>query len=411
MSHKTPIAELFNKYLEGTIRPAELTELLQYIERSEAGDELTPLIQRELGEQGADYPSLKALVDRVEAKVFADTAPTAQSGITSRLSHFSLKRTWVRYAAVAAVVIALGLGWLVIRTSIETGGTSASIETDIAPGTNRATLTLADGRKVDLNTAQNGIVVGEKITYLDGTEVSAIDHPAPDVPQPLSLTTPKGGTYQVTLPDGTNVWLNSASTLTYPSRFDDNERVVELVGEAYFEVRSTRYGERSTRYEVRGTGNEVRGAWPFRVVSNGQVVEVLGTEFNVSAYSDDPEMKTTLVEGRLRVFTGKTQGSILVPGQQLTNRNGAVQIATVDVGNYIAWKQGQFVFYGTSMPTLIKQIERWYDVSFYVTVPVDNIELWGSLSRDVMLSEILHVIELNTPLKFTQEGRHVMVHR
>ena len=147
-------------------------------------------------------------------------------------------------------------------------------------------------------------------------------------------------------------------------------------------------------------------------MSNGQTVEVLGTKFNITAYSDEEEVNTTLVEGRVRVSTlnGETEAATLAPGQQLTNRNGTIQITAVDVNDYIAWKQGQFVFYGTSMPVLIKQMERWYDVSFDVTVPVHDIELWGSLSRNVMLSEILNVIELNTPLKFTQEGRHVMVH-
>ena len=420
-----PIVELFNKYLQGIISPAELTELLRYIDQSEEGDEFTQLIQRELGKAEVDQASLQALVDRVEAKVFANTTPTNQPRLPNRPKWFPVGGLWSGVAAAAMAIIAIGLGWFFTKYPDKQVDvkSSATIETDIAPGTNRATLTLADGRTVDLSADQSGIIVGSGIVYTDGSEVIdngklTIDSGSQGGNYPLSivhyqLSTPKGGTYQIVLPDGTKVWLNSASTLKYPSRFDEKERVVELEGEAYFEVRGTKYEVRSKEPRTSNLVLRTSGsAWPFRVVSNGQTVEVLGTKFNITAYSDEEEVNTTLVEGRVRVSTlnGETEAATLAPGQQLTNRNGTIQITAVDVNDYIAWKQGQFVFYGTSMPVLIKQMERWYDVSFDVTVPVHDIELWGSLSRNVMLSEILNVIELNTPLKFTQEGRHVMVH-
>lgn len=407
MTNKTPIAELFDKYLQGIISPAELAKLLRYIEQSKAGDELTSMIQRQLEETDeVDDMSVKRLVDKVEAKVFADTLSTGHTEFSNRPARFLMRGLWFKVAAAAMIVVVIGLGWLLMRQPNGKAERSATVEADIGPGTNRATLTLANGQAIDLSADQSGIIVGKDIRYTDGSSVAG-EPGNPETRELLraeghTLATPKGGTYQVTLPDGTHVWLNSASTLTYPSQFDDRERVVKLVGEAYFEVRSTNLVSRTSG-----------AAWPFRVISEDQVVEVLGTEFNIAAYSDEQEIKTTLVKGRVRVSAanGKAQTNVLAPGQQLINRNGTVEMATVDVGDYIAWKQGQFVFYGTSMPALIKQIERWYDVSFEVTVPINDIELWGKLSRDVTLSEILHVIELNTPLKFTQEGRHVMVHR
>src|SRR5690606_13352531 len=175
---------------------------------------------------------------------------------------------------------------------------------DILPGGNRATLTLADGRTINLSEAQTGIVVGDGITYLDGTGV--LDNSASSVSTIMSLSTPKGGTYQITLPDGSKVWLNANSTLKYPSRFGGKERVVELEGEAYFDV------------SQQSTANSRQASFvPFLVKTNNQTVEVLGTEFNISAYADDPVTKTTLVEGSVKVSAHAVNASTLLkPGEQ-----------------------------------------------------------------------------------------------
>src|SRR5690606_27967693 len=197
----------------------------------------------------------------------------------------------------------------------------------------RATLTLADGRTIDLSEAQTGIVVGEDVMYNDGSEV--MEHRQDNLSGTQKgslktnyfvLSTPKGGTYQVTLPDGSKVWLNAGSTLKYPSRFSDGERIVEMTGEAYFSV---------IRDEER----------PFRVTSNGQQVEVLGTEFNVTAYPDDRETKTTLVEGSVRVAltTGRSPVTsrspiTLKPGEQSIVRGANIEKQQVDTDEFTAWK-------------------------------------------------------------------------
>src|SRR5690606_11646560 len=163
---------------------------------------------------------------------------------------------------------------------------------------NRATLTLADGRVVNLSQSQSGIIVGDGITYLDGSTVFGQGAGSTEqgtrhkgvTTDNLQLTTPKGGTYQITLADGTKVWLNSASTLRYPSRFDGDERIVEMEGEAYFEVAP--FSSKSPR--------------PFLVKTENQTLKVLGTHFNVSAYADEEETKTTLVEGAVQIVNLKT---------------------------------------------------------------------------------------------------------
>ena len=402
MANKTHIVGLFIKYLNGTIRPAELTELLLYFEKSQEGDDLTPLIQQELNDTAIDDTSLKDIVDKVETKLFAETMPTDLPAATGR-SKETFRRVWWLSAAAAAIVF-MGLSWFFWNQPSGKKAALAALEADIAPGSNRATLTLSNGRTIDLSTDQSGIVMDEEISYADGSLVAGQEPNKKSVvpaASQLTLTTPKGGTYRIRLPDGTDVWLNAASTLKYPSKFDERERVVELTGEAYFDVRHA---------DGLPAGKSGR-AWPFRVITNGQEVEVLGTEFNITAYGDEQAVKTTLVNGRIGVSTAdKKPPRILAPGQQLTNRNGDIRITTVDVSDYTAWKEGQFVFYGTSFPELVKQIERWYDVSFEITVPVQEVELWGTVSREVMLSQILHVIALNTSLKFTREGRHIMVH-
>lgn len=176
---------------------------------------------------------------------------------------------------------------------------------------------------------------------------------------------------------------------------------MELDGEGYFEV----------------TENEQQ---PFLVKSKGHVVKVVGTAFNINAYEDEAQVTTTLVEGAVEIWnegptsvsSNPTSGlNVLKPGQQARYENGQVQIMTVNVDDYVAWKNGKFVFYSVSMPVVMRQIERWYDVSFENVALTENIELWGVLSRDVMLSQILEIIELNTSLDFKQRERRIIIYK
>lgn len=296
---------------------------------------------------------------------------------------------WLPYAA-AIVLAAIAATWSILDKKPNDELAIIDIQ-DIAPGGNRATLTLADGHTIDLSEAQYGIVVGDKgITYQDKPE-EIVDLEEGIVNQ-LALTTPRGGTYQLTLSDGTVVWLNAASTLKYPSRFAGDERVVELEGEGYFEV--------------------AKSTMPFKVKSAGQEVAVLGTTFNISAYSNQQETKTTLVEGRVKVTllnsgTDNETGfsRILAPGQQATNSGSTLALHTVDTDSYTAWKDGYFNFDGITPAAAFTQLERWYDIDVVYQGKVPTMRFFGVFMRSKQLSSVLAMLkESGLEFKITQQG-------
>lgn len=281
-----------------------------------------------------------------------------------------------------------------------------ALTNDIAPGGNRATLTLADGRMINLDEAQTGIVVGEdNITYQDGDPLAVISADLPvggerEVSH-LVLTTPNGGQYQITLPDGSRVWLNAASTLKYPSRFDGMERKVEISGEAFFSV------AKDTKR-------------PFRVSSNGQEIEVLGTEFNVSAYPDENETRTTLVEGSIRLsslsLARELSGASLVPdkqlqlvsGEQATLTTKGLTKTTVDTEPFIAWKNGYFRFREEDIQSIMRKLARWYDIDVQFEGNVSG-EYYARISRFKNISQVLTVLAETGTVHFKVEGRRVTV--
>lgn len=298
------------------------------------------------------------------------------------------------YAAALAVVC-FAAWWLIGRTPAE--GDLATVSTeDILPGGNRAFLTLADGNTLELSEAQSGIVIGDNgVSYINGSTL--VDDPSLAT-QMQTLTVPNGGTYQVTLPDGSKVWLNAASTLRYPGRFDDIERVVELEGEAYFSVSKIRNEQ---------NGQDV----PFKVLSSGQVVQVLGTEFNVLSYGDEPMIKTTLVEGSVRVGTPVGNTSVvLLPGEQSSvSAQGVVKKAKVAVKKEIAWKSGVFYFEETSFAELMRQAGRWYDIEIRYTGDVPRASFSGVMSRQVTLKTLLEFLGESTA-QFTLTGKTLTIH-
>lgn len=327
--------------------------------------------------------------------------------ILERTNAQSLRRTrsrligWFPYVAAAMLIAAMIGVWMFAvdsrwATKIDTA-ISLLDSTDIPPGASRATLTLADGRTINLSETHTGIVVGDGIAYLDGSSVFSeqenegvsdrahgianvgkTSSPTHLLTNSLQLTTPKGGTYQITLPDGTHVWLNSASTLTYPVRFADDERVVELKGEAYFDVAGS-------------------PSLPFRVISKGQTVEVLGTQFNITAYEDEHDVKTTLVEGTVRVVpgTGHRSPITLSPGQQSSLVGGKITIGDIDTGPYVAWKSGMFHFKQTSFGEMMRQIERWYDVDVEYSGRIPQETFSGRMNRNVSLMTVLDLLKVS----------------
>ncbi len=305
------------------------------------------------------------------------------------------KLKWYRYAAAASVLLAVSFSLYLIRRP--QSGSQIVVhrvhKNDVNPGGNKAVLTLADGRQVILDQTQNGLVASQGESRInktaDGSLIYNDQGQNGEVSMMNKLSIPRGGQYQVVLPDGTRVWLNSSTTLTYPTAFTGRERRVELTGEAYFEV----------------THNADQ---PFVVKTIKQEIKVLGTHFNVNAYEDDQQIKTTLMEGSVQINC-QNKNYLLKPGEQaLTGAD--VQISSVDTESAIDWKNGIFDLNNESLPNLMKKISRWYNVDVIYTGNVPKTGFGGEVSRAKKLSDVLNVLETTSgAVHFKIEGRRVTV--
>ncbi|WP_285008272.1 FecR family protein [Pedobacter faecalis] len=316
---------------------------------------------------------------------------------------FRLSYRWIAVAALLLMVLSVGIYTLILNPG---GGSAEPVRSAITipPGGNKAILTLADGSRVLLGTTagsgkvkeQGGVRLVEqgngKLAYLiDGNSASSDGEKLMN-----NIRTPRGGQYQVTLSDGTRVWLNSASSISYPADFPAGERRVEISGEVYMEV----------------AHDETR---PFRVVSGQQTVEVLGTMFNINIYPDEPAVRTTLLEGSVRVIPGSnvstTSIAVLKPGQQSILAGGSVKIASADVEPVIAWKNGIFKFNKTSLREVTRQLSRWYDVDFTYAAGMSDRSFSGELARNSNISEILDMLSfLDVNFKLTQQDGRKVIH-
>jgi len=299
-------------------------------------------------------------------------------------------KLWPRIAVAAAILIILGTGlYFFDPFHQEADKTEEHLLTgDIAPGKNKATLTLDDGKTITLNGAKNGVIISNnKLTYEDGT---ALESSIPII-KTLTAATPRGGTYQVTLPDGSKVWLNAASTLKFPSTFEGStKRSIELDGEAYFEI----------------TKDKIH---PFIVNSKGQEVEVLGTHFNVNAYTDEPSIETALLEGSVKITT-RTSTVVIKPGQQTSVKDNRINVEEVNVNAVTDWKNGKFRFKNEPLTSILRKVARWYDVKIeYKSTFKDIPTFSGSVSRFDNVSAVLKMLEETSDVKFSVEGKTIKV--
>jgi len=316
------------------------------------------------------------------------------------------KQVWIA-AAFAGALLCAG-GWFLLHYKGENRAAIAkapsSLQHDIAPGGNKAVLTLGDGTRIVLDTARNGAVTAQgnmqvikledgQLAYNAGNMVARGDNrnaSHADGSNAIvynTLTTPRGGQYKITLSDGSKVWLNAASSLRYPSAFTGKERTVEITGEAYFEVASL-------------TPEGGHEKMPFIVKVNDAEVQVLGTHFNVMAYSDEADVKTTLLEGAVKVRKGDAS-LLLRPGQQasLHPGDGIKLISDVDVDEILAWKNNLFSFNNDDIQTVMRQIARWYAVDVRYEGKVTQ-HFNGNISRGVNVSKLFKMLELTGTVHF-----------
>lgn len=308
---------------------------------------------------------------------------------------------WPRIAVAAAVIFVLAAGVLFYHVQRSNGINSIEIvnQVDLQPGQNTATLTLANGKTISLSNAKTGVIInGDLVIYNDSSSVNnaVADHNATedgksvDIPL-LTASTPRGGQYQIILPDGTRVWLNAATSLQFPQQFTGaKERKVVLNGEAYFEVAKDK-------------------AHPFIITTTGQEVEVLGTHLNINSYADESVVRTTLLEGSVQVSApGADNKKILSPGQQATLTGQGLKVAEVDPDQAIAWKNGVFYFYRADVKTVMRQLARWYNVEVTYEGTLPEHEFTGKIFRKVKASEALHILS-ELDVKFKIDGRKIIV--
>ncbi|MGA9649561.1 FecR family protein [Pedobacter sp.] len=319
-------------------------------------------------------------------------------------------KLWITIAAAAIVLFFIGF---VINNRVKNQFGEENIVSNkleaIKPGGNKATLTLADGSKISLTDATNGVIAkqaGIKITKTNNGELiyTVVSHDDAKTKKSFNtIETPRGGQYQINLPDGTKVWLNAESSLKYPTAFNDAERIVELKGEAYFEVAKLTHKKGSrVPFKVR---SEVGGG-------RNQMVEVLGTHFNINAYIDEPNNKTTLLEGSVRIVNLSSLASnILKPGQQsiIAASSPSVLIKNVDAEDAVTWKDGFFSFNDENLQTIMNKISRWYNVDVsYHGGKMDKL-FGGRISRFNSVNEVLETLQATGDVHFKIEGRRILV--
>lgn len=299
-------------------------------------------------------------------------------------------------SAAAAVLVLFGAGIYFVKNTNRAALESQALlaVNDVLPGGNVAILTMEDGKKVNLDDLSKGAVISlngsEIVKNEDGTLVYSSD--AVEEITYHTVETPLKGQYRIVLPDGTKVWINSESTLKFPIKFAGTTREIELDGEAYFEVAKDHHR-------------------PFFVLSRNQKIEVLGTHFNVKSYKDEPYVKTTLMEGAVKVIYASSTGSrLLKPGEQATVTEDKCFIHNVDVEQAIDWKNGDFIFQEESLAHIMKRVSRWYGISVAYERGIDLSQTFsGQVSRSKNLSEVIACLESTGDLKFVNKDNKLLI--
>lgn len=397
MEQNTRLAYLLDRLATRTATEEELNELTGLVDQDESGMAMDA-VENWLEEHGQpslpafDQPHWMQVADQILKSDKLSADPVARP---AHRVHFLHKWGWA-----AAVVLLFGAGaWFVNRYQQPKPAPMITKNTplDIDPGKNGAVLTLADGSEMVLDSAGNGIITRQNGTSVvlknDGLQYTPGDRSTGEM-EYNTITTSKGRQFQVVLPDGTKVWLNAASVLRFPVAFEGKDRVVELSGEAYFEVAKN-------------------AEQPFKLKVPGKLdVEVLGTAFNVNAYTNEKNSYATLVTGSVRIsLTNKIgSGIVLKPGDQLQAGDAGMEvIRNANVDKAMAWKNGLFNFEGVGLREMMRQLERWYNLEVVYEGNVPDVLFFGEMSRKLKLSDVLTGLERSDVHFRLEEGRRLIV--
>jgi transmembrane sensor len=385
------IVYLYQSYLDNTSTPDELQELESVLNNPEHEEILKEIVDK-------SYFNISK--EQIHDMSDSPAREKSFSHIVTQVQNKKPLKLWPRITAAASVLLMLSIGGYFLLHKKQPSGQIAQNQIhDIAPGSNKAVLTLANGKVITLTGARNGNLAVQGYTAINKTADGKVMYNA-DQASPASekvanevvyntLTTPRGGQYHLVLADGTNVWLDAASSITYPVAFIGKDRPVETTGQVYFEVAHN-------------------AAKPFKVTANGQTVEVLGTHFNINAYPDEPAIKTTLFEGSIKL-TSSTGHAILKPGQQAQINQGRINIVNdANMDEAIAWHKGLFEFHDADIQTVMRQLSRWYNVDISYEGKITDRHFSGKLYRNVTALTVADILSYKK-IHFRIEGKQIVV--
>lgn len=385
---------LLRKYIDQQLTQEELAVFFQEVALPENEAAIESALDNDF--EGERFVGLSQVEERVQAyEVFRRNLIAGRAPAKSRYLVY-------RWVAAASVIIMIAAGAYWWQNAPRPDHSMVVIKnSQVVPGGNKATLTLANGRMIVLDSAANGALARQgntQVIKLDNGELAYNADAQPGTVDINTLSTPRGGQYQVNLPDGSRVWLNAASSLTYPTAFTGKERTVTLTGEAYFEVA----GNAAQPFYIKMPAPRPGG--------KDAKVEVLGTRFNINAYGDETGISTTLLEGAVKV-TSEEQLQVLKPGQQaLVSTGGSIQlIADADVELAMAWKNGEFRFRRTDITSIMNQLSRWYNFQVKYEGVLPTMRYSGSIGRNAKLTEVLEMLRMLTGARFEVNGNIVKV--
>lgn len=416
------ITSLIEKFLEERLSPEEERELKEWLAEADHNDSFFRQITEKevLREKLKLYASTDSeaiwnrTLQKIDGAKLVDLYPAKRS----------LRIPFGKIAVAASVLVFISAGtWYYFSQSAnkQTATTQKNeplIKNPIVPGSNKATLTLGDGQTIALATAQNGSLADQGHMQITKTDGRLIYNRKPDSDGAFNskeifntITTPRGGEYQITLPDGSKVWLNAASSLRFPIAFAGNERIVELTGEAYFEVNPQEQAINSKK-PVAQKGKLAKTPFIVKIntpAGNRNEVEVLGTHFNVMAYTDEGAIKTTLIEGKVKVTSGNVFQTIL-PGEQARLNEGNIVVKNVDADDIIAWTTGFVPVAGPDVEYTMRQIARWYDVNIIYQGKKPEGSFEGKLPRSASIGNVIKLLNANNiKARLNEKDRTIIV--